>query len=90
MQIYQWHIEEYQTCSQPYAFFPYINYYGLEKGSEKYEAVVNSNIVKTLATAFDVADIDEADLAAEAEAFLMEEMGLSQEEVDVLKAKLEK
>ena len=68
----------------------YINYYGLEKGSEKYEAVVNSNIVKTLATAFDVADIDKADLAAEAEAFVMEELGLSQEEVDVLKAKLEK
>ena len=66
----------------------YINYYGIEKGTEKYDAVVNSNIVKTLAAAFDVEDIFAADLAAEAEAFVMEELGLSQDEVDALKAKL--
>lgn len=68
----------------------YINYYGLEKGTEKYDAVVNSNIVKTLAAAFGVEDIYTADLAAEAEAFVMEELGLSQDEVDALKAKLGK
>lgn len=68
----------------------YINYYGLEKGTEKYDAVVNSNIVKTLATAFDVKDIFAADLAAEAEAFVMEELGLSQDEVNLLKAKFGK
>lgn len=68
----------------------YINYYGIEKGTEKYDAVVNSNIVKTLAVAFDVEDIFAADLAAEAEAFVMEELGLAQDEVDALKAKLGK
>ena len=66
----------------------YINYYGLEKGTEKYDAVVNSNITKALATAFGVEDIFTADLAAEAEAFISEEMGLTQDEVAALKAKL--
>ena len=68
----------------------YVNYYGLEKGTEKYDAVVNSNIVKTLAAAFDAEDIFAADLAAEAEVFVMEELGLSQDEVNALKAKLGK
>lgn len=68
----------------------YVNYYGLEKDTEKYNAVVNSNIVKALATAFGVEDIFTADLAAEAEAFVVEELGLSQDEVDALKAKLGK
>lgn len=68
----------------------YINYYGLEKGTEKYDAVVNSNIVKTLETAFGVEDLFTADLAAEAEAFAVEELALSQEDVAALKAKLGK
>ena len=68
----------------------YINYYGLEKGTEKYDAVVNSNIVKTLVTAFGAEDIYAADLAMEAEAFVMEELGLAQEEVSALKIKLGK
>lgn len=66
----------------------YINYYGLEKGTEKYDAVVNSNITKTLAAAFAVDDLYTADLAQEAEAFVMEELGLAQQEVDALKVKL--
>lgn len=66
----------------------YINYYGLEKGTEKYDAVVNSNIVKTLAAAFGVADIYTADLAAEAAEFLSVELGLAQEEISALKMKL--
>lgn len=68
----------------------YINYYGLEKGTEKYDAVVNSNIVKTLEAAFGVEELYAANLAAEAEAFVMEELGLSQEEVAALKTKLGK
>jgi len=66
----------------------YINYYGLEKGTEKYDAVVNSNIAKTLAAAFEVEDIHTADLAAEAAAFMQEELGLAQAEVEALKTKL--
>lgn len=68
----------------------YINYYGLKKGTEKYDAVVNSNIVKTLEAAFGVEELYDANLAAEAEAFVMEELGLSQEEVAALKTKLGK
>lgn len=68
----------------------YINYYGLKKGTEKYDAVVNSNIVKTLEAAFGVEELYAANLAAEAEAFVMEELGLSQEEVAALKTKLGK
>lgn len=68
----------------------YINYYGLEKGTEKYDAVVNSNIVKTLAAAFGVEDIYTADLSAEAEAFVMEELGLTRNEIAALKTRLGK
>lgn len=66
----------------------YVNYYGVEKDTEKYEAVENSNIIKTLRAAFGVEDIYQADLAAEAEAFLTEALGLSADEVAALKEKL--
>ena len=66
----------------------FFNYYGVEKGTEKYNAVVNSNIIPTLKTIFGVADIYTADLEAEAEAYLMEELGLSAKEVAELKMKL--
>lgn len=66
----------------------YYNYYGVEKGSEQYNAVVNSNIVKMLSTYFKVDDVYKANLVAEAEAFLMEEAGLTAEEVTKLKANL--
>lgn len=66
----------------------YVNYYGVEQGSEKYEAVKNSNIIKTLNAVFDVDDVCEADLAAEAEDFLIENLGLSADEVNALKKKL--
>ncbi len=66
----------------------YINYYGVEKGSEKYEAVVKSNIVQAIQTNFKVKDAYKADLVAEAEAYLMEELGLSADEVAALKVKL--
>ena len=66
----------------------FFNYYGVEKGTEKYNAVVNSNIIPTLKTIFGVADIYTADLAAEAEAYLKEDLGLSAKEVAELKVKL--
>ncbi len=53
------------------------NYYGVEKGSEQYEAVVNSNIIKALQTAFGVEDVSAVDLAAEAEEYLKTELGLT-------------
>ena len=64
------------------------NYYGVEKGTEKYDAVVNSNIVPALNTCFKVQDVYKADLVAEAEAYLMEDLCLSADEVVALKVKL--
>jgi hypothetical protein len=68
----------------------YYNYYGVEKGSEKYDAIVNNNLIKVLNTTFKVTDIHKADLVAEAEAYLTEDVGLTADEVATLKAKLGK
>ena len=48
----------------------------------------SSNIVPILNANFKVKDIYQADLAAEAEAFLTEDLGLSSDEVTALKEKL--
>ena len=66
----------------------YYNYYGVEEGSEKYDAIVKNNLIKVLNTTFKVDDIYKADLAAEAAAFLTEDAGLTADEVTALKAKL--
>lgn len=66
----------------------YVNYYGVEPGSEKYDAIAGSNIVRTLAAAFQADDLYTADLAAEAEALLIEELGLTSREADSLKDRL--
>ena len=66
----------------------YVNFYGVEKGTEKYDAVVSGNIIETLTINFDVSDVYHADLAAEAKAYLTEVLELSPEEVTALKAKL--
>ena len=66
----------------------YYNYYGVEKGSENYNAVVNNNLIKVLETTFKVADVYKANLAAEAEDFLVEDAGLTAAEVAALKEKI--
>lgn len=66
----------------------YVNYYGVEKGSEKYEAIVRNNLIGSLNMNFKVKDVYKADLAAEAEAYLTEDLGMSAAEVAALKAKL--
>ncbi|MBO7162312.1 MAG: tyrosine-protein phosphatase [Clostridia bacterium] len=66
----------------------YYNYYGVEKGTEKYDAVLKNNLIKALNTTFKVDDVYKADLAAEAAAFLMEDAGLTADEVSALKGKL--
>lgn len=70
----------------------FYNYYGVEKGSEQYAAVVNSNIVKSLQTAFGVADLFAADvdLRSEAEEYLKNELGLTEAEIAAVRAKLER
>ena len=68
----------------------YYNYYGVEEDTEKYDAVVNNNLIKSLNETFKVDDVYKADLAKEAEDFLMEDAGLTADEVAALKAKLGK
>lgn len=65
----------------------YTNYYGVEKGTEKYNAIAQSNIVKTLKNAFGVEDLAKADLAAEAAEYIVS-IGLSNAEVAQLRANL--
>ncbi|MBQ3533406.1 MAG: 5'-nucleotidase C-terminal domain-containing protein [Oscillospiraceae bacterium] len=65
----------------------YENYYGVEEGTEKYDAIANSNIIKSLQKAFDVEDLSKADLAKEAEAYLAA-IGLSDAEILQLKINL--
>jgi hypothetical protein len=65
----------------------YYNYYGVEEGSEKYRAVENS-FIKALNTTFKVDDVSKADLSKEAEAYLVEDAGLTADEVTALKARL--
>lgn len=65
----------------------YFNYYGIEKGTEKYTAILNANIVKTLQAAFGVKDLATADLAAEAADYI-KEIGLTADEISALKAAL--
>ena len=65
----------------------FFNFYGVQPGTEQYDTIVKSNICRFLAIAFDVPDIHEADLAAEAEEYLGA-IGLSPEEIDQLRTKL--
>ena len=58
----------------------YYNYYGVEPGTDKYNAIADSNIVKSLKNAFGVEDLTTADLAAEAEEYLRT-IGLGAQEV---------
>lgn len=73
----------------------YYNYYGVEPGTEKYTAIANSNIIKTLKKAFgapaelDVNTVTAADLKAGAEAYIRS-IGLSDAELAALKANLAK
>ena len=67
----------------------YYNFYGIGPDSEQYEWIAQSNIKASLSDAFgiDAIDGDGVDLAAEAEAYLLE-IGMSEEEIDTLKARL--
>lgn len=70
----------------------YENYYGVGPGSESYAVIAGSNIKKTLEAVFDVKDIEaqNVNLADEAKVYMMERLGLTEEETDALKAHLGK
>ena len=65
----------------------YYNYYGVEPGTEKYNAIASSNIIKSLQTAFGIEDLYAADLAAEAAEYIAA-IGLTEAEIAALKANL--
>ena len=72
-------VEDYMTT--------YYNYYGVERGSEKYTAIAQSNIIKTLQTAFGVADLTTADLQQGTKDY-MKAIGLTDGEIAALMANL--
>lgn len=65
----------------------FYNYYGVEKGSRKYDAIAQANIIKTLKTAFGISDLNDVDLAACAENYLIS-IGMSTDQISRLKANL--
>ena len=65
----------------------YYNYYGVEPGTEKYDAIAGSNVIKTLKTAFQVEDLEKADLQKEAEEYILQ-IGLTKQELSSLKQNL--
>ena len=65
----------------------YYNLYGVEKGSPKYDAIVESNLIKTLGKAFGFDDIHTADLAKLAENYILS-LGLTPGEIEKLKSNL--
>lgn len=68
----------------------YYNYFGVEPGTEQYTHILETNIVATLAAAFEIEDIraDGVDLAAEAAEYLIETLGLTEAEVAQVRANL--
>jgi len=68
----------------------YYNYYGTEPGTEQYNAIVEDNICKTLASAFGIEDIraEDIDLSWEAREYMLETLKLTEEEVKALIARL--
>lgn len=68
----------------------YTNYYGVEPGSERYEAIADMNIIASLEHAFGVDDLyaESENLPALARAYMIEQLGLRPDEVDALALKL--
>ncbi len=67
------------------------NYYGVVKGSEQWDKIARSNIHKDilkLAGTEDLAGAGQVDLAAAAERYLIDVIGLTGEQVETLKSKL--
>ena len=63
------------------------NYYGVEPGTEQYDIIARSNILKSLSTAFGLETLEGADLQESAEAYL-QGIGLTQEEITALQKAL--
>ena len=67
----------------------YHNYYGVEPGTDQYKLIADSNIRKSLCTAFGLATLDGADLKLCAETYLSG-IGLTEAEIAAVRANLSK
>ncbi len=69
----------------------YENFYGVEKGSEQYDAIANSNIIASMTTTVcgleKGTDISDVDLSVAAKEYLVR-IGMTEDEIEVLIAKL--
>ena len=65
----------------------FYNYFGIEPGTGEYELVADNEIRPSLARAFDVKDIESANLSAAAERYLLG-IGVSSGDIAVLRRKL--
>jgi hypothetical protein len=68
----------------------YVNYYGVEEGSEKYDMIAEKNIMEMLRTVAGLekgASLEGVDLAEAAQAYLLGH-GMAAEALEALKAKL--
>ncbi len=65
----------------------YYNYYGVEPGTEAYDTIASSNILKTLAKAFGLETLEGADLAAEAAKYLAR-IGVAEADIEAVRNNL--
>ena len=65
----------------------YYNYYGVEKGDEKYDIIATSNFEKNLLRSFGVSDVKSADLKKLATDYI-KAIGLTEKEIAALKANI--
>ena len=65
----------------------YVNYYGIEPGTEKYDTIIEKNIVPMLCLVAGTDSLEGVDLSAAAEAYLTEN-GMEKDALETLKAKL--
>ncbi|MBR7082269.1 MAG: tyrosine-protein phosphatase [Oscillospiraceae bacterium] len=64
----------------------FYNYYGVTAGTDQYTQISN-NVVKNLKTTFGIDNLEGADLAAEAEEYLIE-LGVSKEDIEAVRKNL--
>ena len=64
----------------------YINYYGVQKGTDKYQ-VISGDVLDMLKFMAGTADLDKADLAAAAQKYLLSG-GMTAQQIETLKANL--
>ena len=65
----------------------YYNYYGITPSETRYQAIANSNIVRTLTRLFEVPDLSQTDLAYCAERYFRT-IGLTDDEISALRSNL--